>query len=115
MKAITRYSILAIFIFVIFFVFLLHHISLSSMNLCNDAPSYVTFNHLHSMATAASINEAKVPISKCSMASCFNMSMCLSRNHFRVYVYPDNNESTVSIVYANILKVKFYEFFIPQN
>uniref|UniRef100_A0A0M3HH14 Kinesin motor domain-containing protein n=1 Tax=Ascaris lumbricoides TaxID=6252 RepID=A0A0M3HH14_ASCLU len=39
------------------------------------------------------------------MASCFNMSMCLSRNHFRVYVYPDNNESTVSIVYANILKV----------
>ncbi|VDM40853.1 unnamed protein product [Toxocara canis] len=39
------------------------------------------------------------------MASCFNFSTCLSQTHLKVYVYPNNNESAISVVYSNILKV----------
>uniref|UniRef100_A0A914ZQK2 Exostosin GT47 domain-containing protein n=2 Tax=Parascaris univalens TaxID=6257 RepID=A0A914ZQK2_PARUN len=105
MKALTRYAILVASIFLLLFVILSHHISLLSMNVCENAPSYITLNHLHSIVTTTSIIEMNVPIAKCTMANCFNMSLCLSQKHFRVYVHPDNNASTISIVYANILKV----------
>lgn len=41
------------------------------------------------------------------MSQCFDLSRCLVHNAFRVYVYPSENSSAISIVYANILKVSF--------
>ncbi|VDD89661.1 unnamed protein product [Enterobius vermicularis] len=39
------------------------------------------------------------------MARCFNLSRCLLKKQFKVYLYPTNNVSTISVVYANILQV----------
>ncbi|KAF7629234.1 hypothetical protein Mgra_00009256 [Meloidogyne graminicola] len=41
---------------------------------------------------------------QCSFANCFNFTKCFDGN-FRVYVYPDLQNSTQSKLYSNILKV----------
>ncbi|EFO19790.2 exostosin-1 [Loa loa] len=104
MKATGRYSLIGLFLLMLGLFFgYRHHFKLTS-----ELPvttSYMTELELLSIQTSYHIEEWPIKISECTMSQCFDLSRCLAHDAFRVYVYPSDNSSAMSIVYNNILKV----------
>ncbi|KAM3727444.1 Exostosin-1a [Dirofilaria immitis] len=67
--------------------------------------SYITETELLNSQTLYRTEEWSIKISECTMSQCFDLSRCLAHDAFRVYVYPSDNSSTMSVVYNNILKI----------
>ncbi|VBB30718.1 unnamed protein product [Acanthocheilonema viteae] len=104
MKATGRYSLLGFFLLILgSFVGYRHYLKLTSK--LSTISSYITELELLSIQTPYHAEEWPIKISECTMSQCFDLSRCLTHDEFRVYVYPSDNRSLMSIVYSNILKV----------
>ncbi|VDN87627.1 unnamed protein product [Brugia pahangi] len=107
MKAIGRYSLLGIFMLMIgLFFSYRRYLRLTSEPL--EISSYITELELLNIQIPYHTEEWPVKISECTMSQCFDLSRCLAQDAFRVYVYPSDNSSVMSVVYSNILKVSSY-------
>lgn len=104
MKAIGRYSLLGIFLLMVgLFFSYRRYLKLTSEPL--EISSYITELELLNIQIPYHTEEWPVKISECTMSQCFDLSRCLAHDAFRVYVYPSDNSSVMSVVYSNILKV----------
>uniref|UniRef100_A0A0R3RPY1 Exostosin-2 n=1 Tax=Elaeophora elaphi TaxID=1147741 RepID=A0A0R3RPY1_9BILA len=104
MKAAGRYSLLGLFSLMLgLFVSYRRYLKLTSVR--PVVPSYITELELLNIQAPYHTEEWPIKISECTMSRCFDLSRCLTHDEFRVYVYPLDNGSSMSIVYSNILKV----------
>ncbi|VDK89388.1 unnamed protein product, partial [Onchocerca ochengi] len=104
MKTVERYSLLGFFLFILVLLVIYRRY----FKLASELPavsSYITEMELLSIQTLYRTEEWPIKISECTMSQCFDLSRCLAHDTFRVYVYPSDNNSMMSTVYSNILKV----------